>query len=46
MERLILSIPNPQALVPDYSPEYFLAPSGRRGIRICNAARETVEGTG
>jgi histidyl-tRNA synthetase len=28
MERLILSIPNPQALVPDYSPEYFLAPLG------------------
>jgi histidyl-tRNA synthetase len=26
MERLILSIPDPQALVPDYSPEYFLAP--------------------
>jgi histidyl-tRNA synthetase len=28
MERLILSIPNPQALVPDYTPEYFLAPLG------------------
>ena len=28
MERLILSIPNPEALVPDYSPEYFLAPLG------------------
>ena len=28
MERLILSIPNPQALVPDYSPEYFLGPLG------------------
>jgi histidyl-tRNA synthetase len=28
MERLILSIPNPKALVPDYSPEYFLAPLG------------------
>jgi histidyl-tRNA synthetase len=28
VERLILSIPNPQALVPDYSPEYFLAPVG------------------
>ena len=28
MERLILSIPNPQQLVPDYSPEYFLAPLG------------------
>jgi histidyl-tRNA synthetase len=28
MERLILSIPDPQALVPDYSPEYFLAPLG------------------
>ena len=28
MERLILSIPNPQALDPDYSPEYFLAPLG------------------
>ncbi|HET9220794.1 MAG TPA: histidine--tRNA ligase [Terriglobia bacterium] len=28
MERLILSIPNPDALVPDYSPEYFLAPLG------------------
>jgi histidyl-tRNA synthetase len=28
MERLILSMPNPQALVPDYSPEYFLAPLG------------------
>ena len=28
MERLILSIPNPQALVPDYAPEYFLAPLG------------------
>ena len=28
MERLILSIPNPQALVHDYSPEYFLAPLG------------------
>jgi histidyl-tRNA synthetase len=28
MERLILSILNPQALVPDYSPEYFLAPLG------------------
>jgi histidyl-tRNA synthetase len=28
MERLILSIPDPKALVPDYSPEYFLAPLG------------------
>jgi histidyl-tRNA synthetase len=28
MERLILSIPNPQALVADYTPEYFLAPMG------------------
>jgi len=28
VERLILSIPNPQALVPDYSPEYFLAAVG------------------
>jgi len=28
MERLILSIPDPQKLVPDYSPEYFLAPLG------------------
>jgi histidyl-tRNA synthetase len=28
MERLILSIPDPQALVPDYAPEYFLAPLG------------------
>jgi len=28
MERLILSIPDPQALVPDYSPEYYLAPLG------------------
>jgi histidyl-tRNA synthetase len=28
MERLILSIPNPGALVPDYSPEYFLGPLG------------------
>ena len=28
MERLILSIPNPQALVADYAPEYFLAPMG------------------
>ena len=28
MERLILSIPDPQALVPDYTPEYFLAPLG------------------
>lgn len=28
MERLILSIPNPLALVPDYAPEYFLAPMG------------------
>jgi len=28
MERLILSIPNPQALVADNAPEYFLAPLG------------------
>jgi histidyl-tRNA synthetase len=28
MERLILSIPNPQTLIADYSPEYFLAPLG------------------
>jgi histidyl-tRNA synthetase len=28
VERLILSIPNPQALAPDYSPEFFLAPVG------------------
>jgi len=28
MERLILSIPDPQALVADYTPEYFLAPLG------------------
>jgi histidyl-tRNA synthetase len=28
MERLILSIPNPSALVPDYRPAYFIAPIG------------------
>jgi histidyl-tRNA synthetase len=28
MERLILSIPDPQSLLPDYTPEYFLAPLG------------------
>ena len=28
MERLILSIPDPKTLIPDYSPEYFLAPLG------------------
>jgi histidyl-tRNA synthetase len=28
LERLILSIPEPNKLVPDYSPEYFIAPIG------------------
>jgi histidyl-tRNA synthetase len=28
LERLILSIPDPEALVPDYVPEYFIAPLG------------------
>src|SRR5262249_20012200 len=28
LERLILSIPDPARLVPDYSPEYFIAPIG------------------
>ena len=28
MERLILSIADPQALVADYAPEYFVAPMG------------------
>jgi histidyl-tRNA synthetase len=28
LERLILSIPDPSRLVPDYAPEYFIAPIG------------------
>src|SRR5713101_8444322 len=28
LERLILSIPDPSTLVPDYTPEYFIAPIG------------------
>lgn len=28
LERLILSIPDPAKLVPDYTPEYFIAPVG------------------
>jgi histidyl-tRNA synthetase len=28
LERLILSIPDPATLIPDYAPEYFLAPLG------------------
>jgi histidyl-tRNA synthetase len=28
LERLILSIPNTSTLVPDYTPEYFIAPHG------------------
>ena len=28
LERLILSLPDPQALAPDYVPEYFIAPLG------------------
>jgi histidyl-tRNA synthetase len=28
LERLILSIPNPESLVADYAPEYFVAPLG------------------
>jgi histidyl-tRNA synthetase len=28
LERLILSVPDPGKLVPDYAPEYFIAPIG------------------
>jgi histidyl-tRNA synthetase len=32
LERLILSIPDPTVLVPDYRPEYFIAPLGEQAF--------------
>jgi histidyl-tRNA synthetase len=32
LERLILSVPDPSRLVPDYAPEYFIAPIGEQAF--------------
>ena len=46
MERLILSIPNPQALVPDYSPEYFLAPLGDQAFEYATLLARRLRSNG
>lgn len=46
MERLILSIPNPQALVPDYSPEYFLGPLGDAAFEFATLLAKRLRARG
>jgi histidyl-tRNA synthetase len=46
MERLILSIPDPQSLVPDYSPEYFLAPLGDPAFEYATLLARRLRGKG
>jgi histidyl-tRNA synthetase len=46
MERLILSIPDPQVLVPDYSPEYFLAPLGEEAFEYATQVARRLRAQG
>ena len=46
VERLILSIPDPQALAPDYSPEYFLAPVGEAAFDYATSVARRLRARG
>jgi histidyl-tRNA synthetase len=46
MERLILSIPDPQALVADYTPEYFVAPMGDAAFDYATLLARRLRGKG
>jgi len=46
MERLILSIPDPTPLVPDYRPEYFIAPIGEQAFERATLLARQLRKTG
>ena len=46
MERLILSIPNPEKLVPDYSPEFFLGPLGEAAFEYATLLARRLRARG
>jgi histidyl-tRNA synthetase len=46
LERLILSIPDPAQLTPDYSPEYFIAPMGDAAFEYATLLARRLRASG